>query len=61
MYGDKTLYVLSRVGHYDEVGNPVPNAQFPAGEEHYQAFEQSYNKEILKLALDWLHEKGVDK
>lgn len=26
MYGDKTLYVLSRVGHYDEAGNPVPNA-----------------------------------
>ena len=42
MYGDKTLYVLSRVGHYDEAGNPVPNAQFPAGEENYQAFEQSW-------------------
>ena len=42
MYGDKTLYVLSRVGHYDEAGNPVPNAQFPAGEKNYQAFEQSW-------------------
>jgi len=42
MYGDKTLYVLSRIGHYDEKGNPVPNAQFPEGEENYQAFQQSW-------------------
>lgn len=42
MYGDKTLYVLSRIGHYDENGNPVPNAQFPAGETNYQAFQQSW-------------------
>ncbi len=34
MYGDKTLYVLSRIGHYDEKGNPIPNAQFPAGEKN---------------------------
>ena len=39
---EKTLYVLSRVGHYDEAGNPVPNAQFPAGEKNYQAFQQSW-------------------
>lgn len=42
MYGDKTLYVLSRIGHYDKEGNPVPNAQFPAGEKNYQAFQQSW-------------------
>ena len=42
MYGDKTLYILSRVGHYDENGNPVPNSQFPAGEKNYQAFQQSW-------------------
>ena len=42
MYGDKTLYVLSRIGHYDEKGNPVPNAQFPVGEANYQAFQQSW-------------------
>lgn len=41
MYGDKTLYVLSRIGHYDEQGKPVPNAQFSQGEENYQAFQQS--------------------
>ncbi len=42
MYGDKTLYILSRIGHYDEAGNPVPNAQFPKGEKNYQAFQQSW-------------------
>ncbi|MBR6712401.1 MAG: alpha/beta fold hydrolase [Selenomonadaceae bacterium] len=42
MYGDKTLYVLSRIGHYDATGNPVPNAQFPEGEKNYQAFQQSW-------------------
>ena len=42
MYGDKTLYVLSRIGHYDAAGNPVPNAQFPKGEKNYQAFQQSW-------------------
>lgn len=42
MYGDKTLYVLSRIGHYDAAGNPVPNAQFPEGEKNYQAFQQSW-------------------
>ena len=42
MYGDKTLYVLSRIGHYDAKGNPVPNAQFPKGEANYQAFQQSW-------------------
>ena len=42
MYGDKTLYVLSRIGHYDESGNPIPNAQFPKGEKNYQAFQQSW-------------------
>lgn len=42
MYGDKTLWILSRVGHYDDKGNPVANAQFPAGEEAYTAFQQSW-------------------
>ena len=42
MYGDKTLYVLSRIGHYDAAGNSVPNAQFPKGEKNYQAFQQSW-------------------
>lgn len=40
-YSDKTLYILSRIGHYDEKGNPVPNEQFPKGDAAYQAFEQS--------------------
>lgn len=43
MYGDKTFYILSRVGHYDEQGKPVPNAQFPEGEKNYQAFQQSWS------------------
>ncbi|SFK16836.1 Alpha/beta hydrolase family protein [Succinivibrio dextrinosolvens] len=42
MYGDKTLYVLSRIGHFDDSGKPVPNAQFPEGEKYYQAFQQSW-------------------
>lgn len=42
MYGDKTLYVLSRIGHFDDKGNPVPNEQFPEGEKNYQAFQQSW-------------------
>ena len=63
MYGDKTLYILSRVGHYDEKGNPVPNEQFPKGEAAYQAFEQSWtvgtgpldndlNAKVLAQAVD---------
>ncbi|CDF98190.1 alpha/beta hydrolase [Avibacterium paragallinarum] len=43
MYGDKTFYILSRVGHFDAQGKPVPNAQFPAGEANYQAFQQSWS------------------
>ncbi|NEN76339.1 alpha/beta fold hydrolase [Pelistega sp. NLN82] len=43
MYGDKTFYILSRIGHYDQQGNPVPNAQFPVGESYYQAFQQSWS------------------
>lgn len=43
MYGDKTFYILSRVGHFDQQGNPVPNAQFPAGADNYQAFQQSWS------------------
>lgn len=42
MYGDRTLYILSRIGHYDEKGNPVPNEQFPAGDQYYQAFQQGW-------------------
>ncbi|MGF6148867.1 Alpha/beta hydrolase family [Kingella potus] len=42
MYGDKTLYILSRIGHYDKNGKPVANAQFPSGEADYQAFQQSW-------------------
>lgn len=42
MYGDKTLYLLSRVGHYDAEGNPVPNEQFLAGDKYYQAFQQCW-------------------
>ena len=63
MYGDKTLYILSRVGHYDDKGNPVPNEQFPEGEAAYQAFEQSWtvgtgtldndlNANVLAQAVD---------
>lgn len=43
MYGDKTLYILSRIGHFDASGQPVPNAQFPQGEAQYQAFQQSWS------------------
>ena len=42
MYGDKTFYLLSRVGKYDKNGNPIPNAQFPEGEENYEAFQRSW-------------------
>ena len=42
MYGDKTLYLLSRVGHYDAEGNPVPNEQLLAGDKYYQAFQQCW-------------------
>ncbi|UOO82902.1 alpha/beta fold hydrolase [Uruburuella testudinis] len=42
MYGDKTLYLLSRIGHYNAQGEAVANAQFPSGEAHYQAFQQSW-------------------
>lgn len=42
MYGDKTLYILSRIGHFDESGNPVANAQFPAGPQVYEKFQQSW-------------------
>ncbi|WP_077473804.1 alpha/beta hydrolase [Rodentibacter trehalosifermentans] len=43
MYGDKTFYILSRVGHYNAQGYPVPNKQFPEGEGNYQAFQQSWS------------------
>lgn len=43
MYGDKTFYLLSRIGHYDTKGNPVPNAQFPAGQENYDNFQKSWS------------------
>lgn len=43
MYSDKTFYLLSRVGHYDTKGNPVPNAQFPAGQENYDNFQKSWS------------------
>lgn len=42
MHGDRTLYLLSRIGHFDAQGRPVPNAQFPDGERSYQAFQQSW-------------------
>ena len=41
MYGDKTFYILSRVGHV-EGDKAVPNAQFPPGEAAYQAFQQAW-------------------
>ena len=63
MYGDKTLYILSRAGHYDDKGNPVPNERFPEDEAAYQAFEQSWtvgtgpldndlNANVLAQAVD---------
>ena len=42
MYGDKTLWLLSRMGHYDGNGKPVANAQFPEGEAAYQVFQQAW-------------------
>lgn len=42
MYGDKTLWILSRMGSYDNNGKPVANAQFPQGETAYQAFQQAW-------------------
>ena len=41
-YGDKTLWILSRVGNYDADGKPVANAQFPQGEAAYTAFQQAW-------------------
>jgi pimeloyl-ACP methyl ester carboxylesterase len=63
MYGDRTLYILSRIGHFDEKGNPVPNEQFPEGEDAYRAFQQSWtvgtgpldndlNAKVLAQAVD---------
>ena len=43
MYGDKTLFLLSRVGHYDAKDEPVMNEQFPSGPAAYQAFQQSWS------------------
>lgn len=42
MYGDKTLWILSRMGDFDQNGKPVANAQFPQGETAYQAFQQAW-------------------
>lgn len=42
MYGDKTLWILSRMGDFDQNGKPVANAQFPQGEAAYQAFQQAW-------------------
>ncbi|AAU38004.1 alpha/beta hydrolase [[Mannheimia] succiniciproducens] len=42
MYADKTFWILSRMGHYDSHNQPVANAQFPAGEAAYQAFQQAW-------------------
>lgn len=42
MYADKTFWILSRMGHYDDNGKPVANAQFPQGEAAYQAFQQAW-------------------
>lgn len=66
MYGDKTLYILSRIGSYDESGKAVPNAQFPKGDEAYVKFQQSWtlgsgpldndlNAEVLALLSDKLN------
>lgn len=43
MYGDKTLYLLSRVGTYSADGTPIPHAQFPEGMENYESFQRSWN------------------
>lgn len=43
MYHDKTFYILSRIGHFDADGRPAANAQFPAGDAAYQAFQQSWS------------------
>ena len=42
MYGDKTLWILSRIGHYDRNAKPVANARFPKGDAAYTAFQQSW-------------------
>lgn len=42
MYGDKTLWILSRMGGYGSDGQPVANEQFPAGEAAYTAFQQAW-------------------
>ncbi|OOF54423.1 hypothetical protein BKK56_09450 [Rodentibacter genomosp. 2] len=41
MYGDKTFYILSRVGHFEN-GKAVPNTQFPEGDVAYQNFQQAW-------------------
>ncbi len=42
MYGDKTFWILSRVGSFDRNGKPVANERFPKGEAAYTAFQQAW-------------------
>lgn len=42
MYGDKTLWILSRMGSFNAEGKPLANAQFSQEESAYQAFQQSW-------------------
>lgn len=70
MYGDKTLWILSRMGSYDAQGNPVANAQFPQGQAAYQAFQQAWtigsgpldndlNAKVLAELVDQTADGGV--
>jgi pimeloyl-ACP methyl ester carboxylesterase len=54
MYGDKTLYMLSRVGTYPDNEHPQlwPGSQFPEGEENYDQFQRSWNIESGALDND---------
>lgn len=54
MYGDKTLFMLSRVGTYPDGKNPKlwPHSQFPAGRENYDQFERGWNIESGELDND---------
>lgn len=51
MYGDHTLYMLSRVGHYPN-GKPevLKGSQFPSDAESYNQFQRGWN--IASGALD---------
>jgi pimeloyl-ACP methyl ester carboxylesterase len=54
MYGDKTLFILSRVGTFPDGKTPKlhDHSQFPEGAENFNQFERSWNIESAALDND---------